>query len=268
MKSIQEQFAIGKLTKMIKPAGTQICETCGNEYKVYETPVGIQGACKPCSDNEIRKNLPYVEDLKEQRALNFIESFERVPRELKQATVKNYKPQHETQEKAKETIIQFIKGFAENRGESLILSGTPGLGKSHLAYATAKALKGMKYKVLYVKVSDLLEHVRSTYGRDAKVSESMIFEMIQGLDLLVLDDIGAEYVKLNESGSETWVSDVLCKVFDLRLNQSVICTTNYSEFELANKYGKHGDRITSRMLENATGIRLEGKDQRKKREAF
>src|SRR5699024_12000063 len=52
--------------------------------------------------------------------------------------------------------------------------------------------------------------------------------MIDELDLLVLDDIGSEYVKANEYGYESWASDVLYKVFDMRLNKSIICSTNYS----------------------------------------
>lgn len=268
MHSFKEQFANSKWAKMITPAGSRECDSCGNEYKVYETPKGLQGACKTCLDRELKKDLPFIEDLQERRALNFIESFERVPRELKEATVNSYQPKHESQVEAKKLLAKFIQGFEENKGISLVLSGHPGLGKSHLAYATAKALKERKYKVLYVKVSDLLEHVRGTYNPKSPVSETQIFEMIQGLDLLVLDDIGAEYVKLNESGQETWVSDVLCKIFDLRLSQSTVCTTNYSETELAAKYGTHGNRITSRMLENAKGIRIEGQDQRKRKDAF
>jgi len=270
MKSIKEQFATGKLTKMIKPAGTQTCETCGNEYQLYETPVGVQGACKPCADKELKKDLPFIEDLQERRERNFIEKFERIPWDLQDATVNSYKPDplYASQTKARKLVTQFIQEFANNKGASLVLSGSPGLGKSHLAYAAAKALKGQDYKVLYLKASDLLEFVRGTFSPKSELTETQIFDMISGLDLLVMDDVGAEYVKMNDQGYETWVSDVLCKVFDLRLNKPIICTTNYTESQLASKYGMHGNRITSRMLQNAEAIRLEGKDRRKKEDAF
>lgn len=88
--------------------------------------------------------------------------------------------------------------------------------------------------------------------------------MIDELDLLVLDDIGSEYVKANEYGHESWASDVLYKIFDMRLNKSVICSTNYSEKMLIEKYGNHGNRIIDRMMDLAKAIRLEGESYRRK----
>lgn len=270
MKSFKDAFKSSSFAQKIKPAGSRNCKTCGNEYKVYETPFGVQGACKTCSDNELKKGLPFIEDLQERRERNFIEKFERVPWDLQEATVNSFKPDSDygSQGEARNLVARFIQGFSNNEGASLVLSGSPGLGKSHLAYAAARALKNQNYKVLYIKASDLLEYVRGTFSPKSELTETQIFDMISGLDLLVMDDVGAEYVKMNDHGYETWVSDVLCKVFDLRLNKPVICTTNYTERELATKYGMHGNRITSRMLQNAKGIRMEGKDRRKREDAF
>src|SRR5699024_5379638 len=86
----------------------------------------------------------------------------------------------------------------------------------------------------------------------------------EALDLLVLDDIGSEYVKANEYGHESWASDVLYKIFDMRLNKSIICSTNYSESMLTKKYGNNGQRIIDRMMDLYTAIRLEGERYRKK----
>src|SRR5699024_10341924 len=87
--------------------------------------------------------------------------------------------------------------------------------------------------------------------------------MIDELDRLVLDDIGAEYVKANEYGYESWASDGLYKVFDMRLNKSIICSTNYSEKILTDKYGKNRSRIIDRMMDLAKAIRLEGERYRR-----
>src|SRR5699024_2380486 len=97
-----------------------------------------------------------------------------------------------------------------------------------------------------------------------KINELQIFNMINRLDLLVLDDIGSEYVKANEYGHESWASDVLYKIFDMRLNKSIICSTNYSESMLTEKYENNGQRIIDRMMELTTAIRHEGASSGKK----
>lgn len=245
-------------------AGEKECENCGTVYKLFETPRGVMGACKPCADEQLKKdiNLPTIEEFRKGKELNFILSFERVTDDLRKATVNSYKPIHESQLKAKQSAVQFVKCF--NGNQSLAFSGTPGLGKSHLAYAITKAVRDKGYKTLYIKATDLLDHIKNTYSNHSNISDEQIFQMINDLDLLVLDDIGSEYVKANDFGHETWASDVLYKVFDMRLNRSSICTTNYSESDLTAKYGNNGPRIISRMMDGATGIRLEGEDHRRK----
>ncbi|MDY7044404.1 ATP-binding protein [Virgibacillus sp. M23] len=258
--------SIKSFMKTIEEVGEEECQDCGNVYKLYQTPRGITGACKPCEDAKFKKemNLPTVEEYRTSKEINFIHSFERVTSDLRKATVNSYKPNQDetTQKIAKQTAIDFITGF--DGLKSLVFSGSPGLGKSHLAYAIAKAIRNKGYKVLYIKSTDLLERIRGTYSEHSNVTEERIFKMINDLDLLVLDDIGSEYVKSNEFGYESWASDVLYKVFDMRLEKATVCTTNYSESELEAKYGNNGPRIIDRMMDLAAPIRLEGESYRRK----
>lgn len=247
----------------MEQVGEEQCKECGRVYKLYKTPVGVAGGCKPCEDKKFKAklNLPTVEDYRESKERNFILSFERVSTDLQKATVKSYKPVTDSQKEAKQAAIDFITQF--DGKHSLALSGTPGLGKSHLAYAICKAIRKQGYKTLFIKSTDLLEKIRGTYSGNG-LAEEDIFNMIYNLDLLALDDIGSEYVKKDEQGHESWASDVLYKVMDLRLEKSTICTTNYTESELEAKYGKNGVRITDRMMDMAKGIRLIGDSYRKK----
>src|SRR5699024_11603158 len=114
-----------------------------------------------------------------------------------------------------------------------------------------------------IKVTDLFDYIKNAYKPDSKINELQIFNMINRLDLLVLDDIGSEYVKENEYGHESWASDVMYKIFDMRLNKSIICSTNYSESMLKEKYRNNGYRIIDRMMDLYTAIRLEGEGYRK-----
>src|SRR5690625_1465851 len=252
-----------------KEAGEEECEDCGNVYKLFTTPHGDMGACKPCEDKKFHDslNLPTAAEYRNQKELGFILKFERITNDLSTATVNNYKPDPKfaSQEKARKAAIEFITEYTGS--ESLVYSGVPGIGKSHLSYAINKAIRSKGYKTLFIKSTDLLDAIKETYNYHSNVTQDQIFKMINGLDLLVLDDLGGEYEKKdpNNQENETWASDVLYKVIDMRLGKSLITTTNYGESELIAKYGQvQGSRIVSRMMENATPIRVEGEDLRRK----
>lgn len=264
MKSIKDSM---KDFMDSKEVGEKECESCGNVYKLFSTPHGDMGGCKPCEDQKFKEslNLPTVEEYRSQKEMGFILKFERITNDLENATVNSYKanPKYETQTKAKQAAVDFITEYTGK--ESLVLAGVPGIGKSHLSYAINKAIRSKGYKTLFIKSTDLLDAIKETYNYRSDVSQEQIFKMLDKLDLLVLDDLGGEYEKKNNDENETWASDILYKVVDMRLGKSLVTTTNYSESELVNKYGTvQGSRIVSRMMENATAIRVEGEDLRRK----
>ncbi|MUV38141.1 DNA replication protein DnaC [Lentibacillus sp. JNUCC-1] len=259
--------AAGSLLKKsfpFKECHEKECEQCGSLYKLYETPKGVLGACKHCMDHQLLKelNVPTKEERERLKEKRFIATFERVTHDLKEATIDSYIPTETSQSKAKEVARQYVKTF--DGVHSLLFSGSCGLGKSHLSFAITKELRQKGYKTLYIKVTDLFDFIKNTYKPNSNLDEMQIFKMADELDLLVLDDIGSEYVKANEYGHESWASDVLYKIFDMRLNKSVICSTNYSEKMLTEKYGNHGGRIIDRMMDLTKAVRLEGESYRRK----
>lgn len=248
----------------IKKYDEKECEKCDHIYTLYETPRGIIGACNHCIDQQLinELNVTTKEEREKRKERKFITAFERVTEDLQEATIESYEPIEKSQIKAKKIATEYVASF--DGIHSLIFSGNCGLGKSHLSFAITKALRQKGYKTLYIKVTDLFDHIKNTYKPDSKINDQKIFKMINGLDLLVLDDIGSEYVKANEYGHESWASDVLYKVFDMRLNKSIICSTNYSESMLTEKYGNNGQRIIDRMIDLSTAIRIEGESYRRK----
>ncbi|WP_163579091.1 ATP-binding protein [Gracilibacillus saliphilus] len=256
--------ALKEIAGMFQEVGEEECKECGTVYKIYQTPVGPKGACKPCSDRKVMKDfdLPTSEEYKQQKKLNFILSFERITDDLKNASVNGYQPKESSQLEAKQKAIAYVKDFDGTK--TLAFSGSPGLGKSHLAYAIAKGVRNKGFNALFIKTTDLLMHIRSTYNPTSNMTEDRIMKMINDLDLLVLDDLGSEYVKPTENGQETWASDILFRVMDMRLGKGLITTTNYSESALKEKLGINGERIIDRLVHNATTIRFKGESYRRK----
>jgi DNA replication protein DnaC len=149
-----------------------------------------------------------------------------------------------------------------SKKHSLVFKGDVGLGKSHLAASILKALREQGYKVMFLTTTDLMNMIKSTFNYNSTQTQDDIIKRLESLDLLVLDDVGAEYVKRDSQGFETWASEVLFQVINSRQALPTLYTTNYSAGDFSDKYGKQGKRILSRMLNSAEIIAFDGVDQR------
>lgn len=247
-----------------EPVGQQYCDKHEKEYNLYKTMVGVSGGCPDCFKEQIaaedREMVEKAVKNTKNWQTSYINLFENVSGDLKDAKINNYEASNESQKQAKRTIIDYIKAFDGER--SLVLSGEPGLGKSHFGYAITKALRQKGYKTLFIKSTEILDLIKSTYQNGATLTEARIFEVIKTIDCLVVDDLGSEYSKPTLDGHESWTSDILYKIFDGRLNKSTVVTTNYAHQDLVDKYGNNGSRIISRMLDKAERMRLDGDDYR------
>jgi DNA replication protein DnaC len=85
--------------------------------------------------------------------------------------------------------------------------------------------------------------IRATYDANASLSESELLEELEGPELLVLDDLGAEK-------TADWVNDRLYLIVNRRYEECrpIIVTTNLGLDELTEKLG---NRIVSRLCETA-----------------
>jgi len=137
----------------------------------------------------------------------------------------------------------------------LYLFGGAGSGKSHLAsWVLQERLKNdKKSDIAYVNLVDLLITMQGNF--DTNNRQNVIYlENLIDIDLLVLDDLGAE--KTSE-----WSNSILYFIIDgrySRLKQTII-TTNYGEAELAKRIG---DRLLSRINEMCKIFQLISGDKR------
>ena len=94
---------------------------------------------------------------------------------------------------------------------------------------------------LYYNVPEVLHDLRESYSSESAFDESDILEHAAQVDLLILDDLGAE----RTSG---WVRDRLYLIINRRYERmkSLIVTTNISLNDLKEQVGV---RIVSRLME-------------------
>lgn len=136
-----------------------------------------------------------------------------------------------------ERAFQAARDFAENPQGWLVLQGTYGSGKTHLAAAIANFRAGKGIPPLFVMVPDLLDHLRATFNPESTTSYDRRFNEVKTAPLLVLDDLGTQSMT-------NWVKEKLYQLFNYRYNAGLptVITT-------ADTLSEIDPRIRSRMLD-------------------
>jgi DNA replication protein DnaC len=141
-------------------------------------------------------------------------------------------------------------------GSGLWFMGNTGTGKTTLAMLASKAALEAGYSVAIYSLPKLLAHIRRTYdsepGGDSYLA---FFERLTSVDLLHIDDLGAEK-------KSDWVLEQLYALINERYEEkrSIVITTNFDRDELEEQIGP---RIVSRLTEMAEPLPMFGDDNRK-----
>jgi len=121
------------------------------------------------------------------------------------------------------SAVDACKTFAKHPEGWLLLTGTYGCGKTHLAASIANERLSQGHPVLFVVVPDLLDHLRAAYAPSSTVSYDARFEQVRQVELLVLDDLGTQ-------NATPWATEKLYQILNYRYNAELptVITTNQS----------------------------------------
>ncbi len=146
--------------------------------------------------------------------------------------------QRENLKAAYDLAMRFAK-FPEG---GLVLQGETGCGKTHLAAAIANYRYQAGQPALFIVVYEFLDHLRSAFGPESKISYDQLFESVKNTPLLILDDFG-------EQSTTPWAQEKLYQVVNYRYNArlATVITTRCSTNEL-------GDRIGSRFIDSKFSV--------------
>lgn len=149
--------------------------------------------------------------------------------------------------------LDFIKG-----GQNIILGGSPGTGKSHIAIGLGIKACKEGYSVMFTQVSKLLTQIRECHStRTLRILESKF----EKYDLVICDELG--YISFDKQGAE-----MLFNHLSLRSGiKSTIITSNQSFDKWQDIFGKD-TVLTAALLDRLTHkaylVNMNGKSYRMK----
>ena len=147
---------------------------------------------------------------------------------------------------------EYARFFSQGAG-NLLLSGTTGLGKTHLALSIGAAVGEQGYSVCYETAMSLftkLERARFTHSEEALLQS----EKFETCDLLIIDDLGTEM-------PGQFVTAALYGLLNQRLleGKPMVITTNLTVDETAKRYSP---QIASRLYGEFSRLTFLGNDIR------
>lgn len=166
---------------------------------------------------------------------------------------------------------QFVNEYpVSTEGRGLLLTGSVGVGKTHLAVAILQALileKGARG--LFCDYRELLKRIQESYNPTVATSELQILAPVFEAEVLILDELGAQK-------PTDWVWDTVALVLNTRYNdkRTTLITTNYPNAPAALSRNadkmireetlgdRIGERMRSRLVEMCVEVEMRGNDLR------
>lgn len=242
-KTLQQ---IGVTEEMLRPRYT--CPLCGDtgfvngkrcrcltellqQQAVAALPAGLLAGCRGFADFD----LTYYSDQAEPGS--------RSPRE----TMRN--------------ILARCRRYAEDFGPgtgNLLFTGRTGLGKTFLSACIAQEVAAKGYTVRYYPAQALIDcFERVRFNRSATPGDAAAMREILTCDLLVMDDLGAEF-------STAYSQSVLYQVINDRMTECrpTVISTNLDLLAMSKVYN---ERILSRLIGSYTMLGFVGKDIRQQK---
>lgn len=131
-----------------------------------------------------------------------------IPARFKDRSFASFVADSEGKRTALKAAESFASSFDERRkeGATMVFSGLPGTGKSHLAIAVCLAVMEVGATAQYLNALDAIRLVRSTWARGSEQSETEVMRGLARVDLLVIDEVGAQY---GSEGEQVILFDII-----------------------------------------------------------
>jgi DNA replication protein DnaC len=198
-----------------------------------------------------------------------------IPKRYEHCTLDTFEPgfgqADQSLAKAFSTARRFVYEYpVTTEGRGLLLTGSVGVGKTHLAVGIIQALiweKGVR--ALFCDYRELLKRIQESYNPLVATTELQILAPVFEAEVLILDELGAQK-------PTDWVWDTVALVLNTRYNdkRTTLITTNYPNAPAAMARNadkaireetlgdRIGERMRSRLAEMCVEVEMRGNDLR------
>lgn len=122
----------------------------------------------------------------------------------------------------KVVVEAFARNYPAGGETGLLLMGSCGAGKTHLAVSALRQLMLRGHGARFYDYRELLKEIQASYDPDHPISEMGVLEPVLETEVLLIDDIGA-------SKPSDWALDTMGHILNKRYNENrvTLLTTNY-----------------------------------------
>ncbi|MFV8797286.1 ATP-binding protein [Yersinia enterocolitica] len=210
--------------------------TCQFADRVVER----RSRCPVCITDEINQVNGQIKDA---QIMQLIAEAHISPR-FEHCDFNNYQPVNDKAASNLEVCKSYVSHWPQVKesGTSLLLCGSCGTGKNHLAVAmTRQIIAEHQNSVLLTSVMRITRAIKRTWQKDAENTEDDIYHLYSTLDLLIIDEVGVQF------GSEA-EKLILFEIINTRYEnfRPTILISNLTVSELSDVIG---ERIVDRMSE-------------------
>lgn len=183
-------------------------------------------------------------------------------------------------QQAKLEVQGFARNFPVGTEHGLLLMGTCGVGKTHLAVAALEEIVLRGHSGLFYDYRELLKQIQDSYNPESNSTEMSVLEPVLTAEVLLLDDLGS-------SKPSYWALETVGHILNTRYNDHrvTLLTTNFLDAPVAAPTGsaiagtrssiarpasaddslteRVGMRIRSRLYEMCRTVEISAPDYRK-----
>lgn len=203
----------------------------------------------------------------------------KIPPRYEHCSLDSYDPGFPGADRSLAAALLMARKFVEDYpagtdSKGLLVTGSVGVGKTHLAAGILHALIMLKgVQGLFCDYRELLKQIQHSYNPQVAITELQVLEPIFKAEVLVLDELGAQK-------PTDWVWDTVALILNTRYNdkRTTIITTNYADqppsaaaagsaaaraMRDESLGDRIGERMRSRLGEMCVTVEMSGADFRR-----
>ena len=211
--------------------------------------------CRKCNEESQKKRMEeiyqdQVRDAEQQEADRFNNRFKQInigPR-FKDSTFENYTPENDEAKK----VLKFCTVYAEKfdkvleKGAGILMVGSCGTGKNHLASAIAMNILDKGYTPIQTTAIKLVRRIKATWARDSSEDEQEVIGSFTEPDLLIIDEVGVQFGSKTE---ELLITEIINNRYEERKptilisNETIESLEKIIGFRAIDRFHEDGSRV-------------------------